>query len=310
MCSAIGQLDHPHSITIDSLDNIYVADTRNNRVQKFSSEGVFLALWGKYGTNASQFDAPFGITIDKSDRVFVTDTNNHRIQVFNNDGTLIEIFGTSGYDKKSFWYPKGIFADRSGKIYIADTGNRAVKLYRFKREISIQIPLNTSWNLISIPLEFPNPSIQNVLSQIREDVMSVWEYDPINGWKYCYFLDSENTVGELKKIDSGKGYWIDMVRPRTLEVKGFEPDDFDIFLNKGWNLVGCKGIISTKLCNALSCINGKYNSIWIYDNIYGRLKNIMDNPYGNPLEYELCIYEGFWIEAKEDCIWNINHCKH
>lgn len=289
---------------------MYVADTKNNRVQKFSSEGVFLALWGKYGNNDSQFDAPIGITVDKSGKVFVTDTNNHRIQVFNNDGTLIEIFGSSGYNEKNLWYPKGIFADRSSKVYIADTGNRSVKLYRFKRETSIQISLNTSWNLISIPLEPLNPYIQKVFSQIWSDVRSIWEYDPINGWKYCYFLDPENIVGELKKIEPGKGYWIDMIRPATLEVEGFEADDFNYVLKKGWNLVGCKTIFPNKLYNALSGINGKYGSIWIYDSVSGRLKNIMDNPYSNPLEYELHINEAFWIEVKEDCVWNINNSKY
>ncbi|MGQ9609788.1 MAG: hypothetical protein ACUVWN_10815 [bacterium] len=220
------------------------------------------------------------------------------------------IYGTFGYDKANFCYPKGIFADKSGKIYIADTGNRSVKSFRYKNELQIQISLHESWNLISIPIEPLDSSVQKVLSQIWEDIRSVWGYDPVNGWRYCHFLNSESIIGNLDKIEAGKGYWIDMIRPKALMIKGIEPDDSSIVLKQGWNLVGCKGFFSGKLCNALSGINGKYYSVWIYDSISGRLKNIMDNTYYNALEYELSKYEGFWIEVKEDCVWNINQYKY
>ncbi len=297
-------------MAIDLSDNIYVADTQNNRVQKFSPEGNFLALWGEYGSNNSQFNAPCGIAVDKSGKVLVVDTNNHRIQVFNSNGNLLEIYGKFGYDNSNFCYPKGIFVDKSDKIYIADTGNRSIKSFRYKNELRLQISLKDSWNLISIPVEPLDSSIQKVFSQIWDDVRSIWEYDPVNGWNYCYFINPENIIGNLNRISAGKGYWIDMVRPGVLEIIGTEPDDCSIVLKQGWNLVGYKSISSVKLCNALSCVNGKYCSIWIYDSISGRLKNIMDNSYYNALEYELGRYEGFWIEMKEDCIWNINQYKY
>ena len=47
-------------IAADGSGNVYVADTANNRVQKFTSTGTFVTKWGSFGTGDGQFDAPYG----------------------------------------------------------------------------------------------------------------------------------------------------------------------------------------------------------------------------------------------------------
>ena len=42
-----GEFDRPVGITVDSDGNVYVADSGNNRIQKFNSTGVFLGKVGK-----------------------------------------------------------------------------------------------------------------------------------------------------------------------------------------------------------------------------------------------------------------------
>ncbi|MDX1371898.1 MAG: hypothetical protein R3321_05480, partial [Nitrososphaeraceae archaeon] len=37
-----GQFNAPHSIDVDKFGNVYVTDTGNNRVQKFTSDGKFI----------------------------------------------------------------------------------------------------------------------------------------------------------------------------------------------------------------------------------------------------------------------------
>ena len=46
-----GQLDRPQGIGTDSGGNVYVADTYNNRIQKFTSEGVFVEWYGGGNSN-------------------------------------------------------------------------------------------------------------------------------------------------------------------------------------------------------------------------------------------------------------------
>ena len=77
---------------------MYVADTDNNRIQVFSSNGTFISKWGRYGGAAGNgtLGAPAGIAIDLEGNVYVADTANHRIQVFSSNGTFISKLGTYG----------------------------------------------------------------------------------------------------------------------------------------------------------------------------------------------------------------------
>ena len=45
--SADGQFLHAHGITVDLQDNVYVNDGENCNIQKFDSNGNFIAKWGK-----------------------------------------------------------------------------------------------------------------------------------------------------------------------------------------------------------------------------------------------------------------------
>jgi len=45
-----GQLKSPVGVAADGSGNLYVADTGNNRIQKFSKTGLFLAKWGTKGS--------------------------------------------------------------------------------------------------------------------------------------------------------------------------------------------------------------------------------------------------------------------
>ena len=40
----ITQFDFPDGVAVDGSGNVYVADTSNNRIQKFNSSGVFVAM--------------------------------------------------------------------------------------------------------------------------------------------------------------------------------------------------------------------------------------------------------------------------
>jgi tripartite motif-containing protein 71 len=82
--SSDGQFVKPQGIAVDlSSGNVYVADTDNNRIQKFTSNGTFITKWGSYGPGNYQFTAPTGIAVEPSSSyVYVADAFNNRIQVF------------------------------------------------------------------------------------------------------------------------------------------------------------------------------------------------------------------------------------
>ena len=44
-----GQFDQPMGVGIDGAGNVYVADTGNNRIQNFDSNGCLMLEWGSSG---------------------------------------------------------------------------------------------------------------------------------------------------------------------------------------------------------------------------------------------------------------------
>ena len=92
--SGNGQLSGALQVTVDKDDNIYVADHSNHRVEKFSSEGEFLAVVGGRSSNRLQFSHPAGICYNHRDNnLYVVEWSNHRIQVLTTDLKYVKSFG-------------------------------------------------------------------------------------------------------------------------------------------------------------------------------------------------------------------------
>src|ERR671924_648670 len=119
----------PEGIAVDRRGNVYVVDTGNNRIQKFSANGSFIGKFGSFGTNDASFDAPEGIAVDRRGNVYVVDTGNNRIQKFSANGSFIGKFGSFGTNDASFDAPEGIAVDRRGNVYVVDTGNSRIQKF-------------------------------------------------------------------------------------------------------------------------------------------------------------------------------------
>ena len=128
--SDINQFRSPLNIAIDSLSNVYVVDSGNYRIQKFTSTGTFINQWGSFGNTNGQFEAPKGIAIDSNDFIYVTDSgNNHRVQKFNSDGDFIYQWGGFGQGDGQFNSPYGIAVDRNNFLYVADMLNHRIQKF-------------------------------------------------------------------------------------------------------------------------------------------------------------------------------------
>ena len=132
---AEGQLDRPSGLAFDQHDDLFVVDSRNNRVQKFTKEGRYLNGWGSAGVGDREFDGPWGICVDRDGYVYVADWGNHRVQKFSQDGEFVMSFGSdpdSGGDLK---HPSDVAVDSDGDVYVTDWGNKRVQIYEPDGEI-------------------------------------------------------------------------------------------------------------------------------------------------------------------------------
>jgi RHS repeat-associated protein len=99
--SGTGQLKEPSAVAVEgastSEGSVWVADTGNNRIEKFKSSGPFAAAYGAKGKENGQFERPVGIALDETDKhVFVADAGNKRIEVFEaSTGKYLSQFTTS-----------------------------------------------------------------------------------------------------------------------------------------------------------------------------------------------------------------------
>ncbi len=80
-------------VAVDSSGNVYVVDTGNNRIQKFTNGGTIVSTWGSKGSNDGQFSQPWSIAVDNNSNVYVADTDNNRIQKFNSNGVFLKKWG-------------------------------------------------------------------------------------------------------------------------------------------------------------------------------------------------------------------------
>lgn len=121
-----GEFNKPRGITTDAQGNLYIADSGNARIQKFSPNGDFLGVIGKPGNGEGELREPNGVVIDSAGDIYVADAGNNRLVKFKADGTFIKQWngpapGFSGLSDVAIGVNK--------QIYILDKGRaRVVRL--------------------------------------------------------------------------------------------------------------------------------------------------------------------------------------
>ncbi len=127
-----GTFYEPWGIAVAPDGSVFVADTWNHRIQKFTSDGEFIKMWGFFGQDVAPdaFWGPRDLAFDSSGRLYVTDTGNKRIAIFDQDGNFISQFGSPGIDPGQFDEQVGIAIDAQDRLYVTDTWNQRVQVFQ------------------------------------------------------------------------------------------------------------------------------------------------------------------------------------
>jgi len=143
-----GSFNEPWGIAVGKDGSVYVSDTWNHRVQKFSADGKFQSMWGYFGQaeKPEAFWGPRGLAVDAQGRLYVVDTGNKRVVIFGPNGEPITSFGTSGFDAGQFDEPVGVALDKDGNVYVTDTWNQRIQVFQGDASGKTYIPLR-SWDV-------------------------------------------------------------------------------------------------------------------------------------------------------------------
>ena len=112
----VGQLNKPRSVAVDAQDNLYVTDM-TGRVQKFSSNGVFLLSWQMPLTDLGK---PKGMCRDRDGNILVLEPHYQRVNVFSPEGKLLAQWGKRGTNAGEFTLPRAVAVTSRGEVLVSE----------------------------------------------------------------------------------------------------------------------------------------------------------------------------------------------
>ena len=124
-----GQLNAPKGIATTSEGAVWIADTGNNKLKKFSSGGVFLTSVSSEGSEAGQVKEPVAIAVGPENGLWVADAGNNRVEQWSAKGFFVKQFGSAGSGNGQFSRPAAIDVDSSGGIWVGDQTNNRVQQF-------------------------------------------------------------------------------------------------------------------------------------------------------------------------------------
>ncbi|MEQ8190263.1 MAG: NHL repeat-containing protein, partial [Candidatus Eremiobacterota bacterium] len=127
----MGDFYGPRDVLVDGNGDIYVTDTGNCFIKKYSHKGELLKQFGSKGSEDGQFQEPVGLALDNEGNILVADTWNQRVQRFKPDGTFIDKFDVAGWYGNNIREPY-ITVDSGDKVYLTDSSQEKILIYELK----------------------------------------------------------------------------------------------------------------------------------------------------------------------------------
>jgi sugar lactone lactonase YvrE len=133
--TAQGQLSAPANVRTDTQGNLYVADSKNNRINKYDSSGNFVASAGGFSqSGGAQLNEPWSMAVASDGTVFVADTWAHNIVKLDKDLKQVATWGAPcttvpDCDGTHLFGPRDIALTPDGNLLVTDTGNERVIEY-------------------------------------------------------------------------------------------------------------------------------------------------------------------------------------
>ncbi len=163
---------------------------------------------------------------------------------------------------------------------------------------TFELPITKGWNLISIPLDMGNTSIDAVFPDANDgDVL--FSYN--GSWITTTYYSGYGWYGDFETIELDKGYWYGANSAYTTTIEGTEAGTRTVPIATGWNLIGYTGQNEAGLNNIIPNANDSdvlfaYDEGWVtatYYSDYGWYGDLNKMQPG----------KGYWYGATEAFTW-------
>jgi trimeric autotransporter adhesin len=142
--AATAELNVPFGVAVDSIGNLYIADSYNSRIRRVTATGVISTLAGD-GTpwfggdgglaTAAQVKYPVDVAVDSAGNLYIADSSQ-RIRKVTPAGVITTVAGngTAGFSGDGgtaaaalLNYPADVAVDTANNLYIADSLNARIR---------------------------------------------------------------------------------------------------------------------------------------------------------------------------------------
>ena len=120
------ELDTPHDIEVDDKDNVYIADTNNNRIVVLDRYFKLMFEISKFVNDQGiddKLNKPQGVFVT-ADTIWVCDTDQNRIVTFDREGNFIKIIPqpkSSLFDEGAVYKPIAVAVDDYNRLYVVSS---------------------------------------------------------------------------------------------------------------------------------------------------------------------------------------------
>ncbi len=192
------------------------------------------------------------------------------------------------------------------KVYAKDTSNNSG--VSETRNVTINettgatfdLELGAGWNLISIPLEIDNTSINTVFPDAN-DGDEIFAYDG-SDWLKTKYYSGYGWDGALETVEPDKGYWYSATTACTATIKGTEAGTRSVSIAEDWNLIGYTRLNPANLSYLLANVTNE-DELFAYDG-GDWLKAKYYSGYGwDGILSTMEPGKGYWYNANAPFIW-------
>ena len=132
-----GRMERIESVAIGPppREEIFVADEKHSRIQRFSAEGVHLGTFGKQGFGLGMFAKEVeGLTFDNLGYLYAMDETGGKIEIFTPEGRSVHSFGGGlGIRPGQFNSPDGLhYSPLFNSILVSDQRNHRVQVFHLE----------------------------------------------------------------------------------------------------------------------------------------------------------------------------------